>query len=47
MGGHYAPKTTAAKIMRAGYYWPTVYKDVHYYVRSCQECQFFSGKPRL
>ena len=46
-GGHYAPRTIAAKIMRARYYWPTLFKDVHYFVRSCQECQFFLGKPRL
>ena len=45
--GHYAPRTTAAKIMRAGYYWPTLFKDVHLFVRTCQECHFFSGKPRL
>jgi hypothetical protein len=46
-GGHYAPRTTAAKIMRAGYYWPSLFKDVHIFVRACQECQFYSGKPRL
>ena len=46
-GGHYAPRTVAANIMRAGYYWPTLFKDVHSFVRTCQECQFFSGRPRL
>ena len=46
-GEHYAPRTTVAKIMRAGYYWPTLFKDVHSFVRTCQECQFFSGRPRL
>ena len=37
-GGHYAPRTTATKIMRAGYYWPTLFKDVHLFVRTCKEC---------
>ena len=46
-GGHYAPRTTASKIMRAGYYQPTVFKDVHAFVRVCQEYQLFFGKLRL
>ena len=45
--GHYAPGTTITNIMRAGYYWPTLFKDVHSFVRTCKECQFFSGKLRL
>ena len=36
--GHYAPRTTPSKIMRGGYYWPTLFKDVHSFVRICQEC---------
>lgn len=46
-GGHYAPKTTASKIMRAGYYWPTIYKDVYKYVRTCNICQTFARRPKL
>ena len=30
-GGHYADDTTAHKIMRAGFYWPTPFKDAHTY----------------
>jgi hypothetical protein len=46
-GGHFAACTTAHKILRAGYYWPTLYFDTHQHVRSCQPCQYFFGKPKL
>jgi hypothetical protein len=46
-GGHFAVKTTAHKIVRAGYYWPTVFSDVHKMVRGCQQCQLFTGKQKL
>eukprot|EP00253_Pinus_taeda_P034745 PITA_34745 len=38
-GGHYAGDTTAHKILCAGYYWPTLFKDSHNYVRKCQVYQ--------
>jgi ribonuclease HI/transposase InsO family protein len=46
-GGHFAAKTTAHKILRAGYYWPTIFSDVHKMVRGCQQCQLFTGKQKL
>jgi len=46
-GGHYAHMTTASKIMRSGYYWPTIYTDVYQHVRTCRNCQFFVGRPKL
>jgi hypothetical protein len=46
-GGHFAAHTTTHKILRVGYYWPTLFTDTHHYVRSCQPCQFFSGKQRF
>jgi hypothetical protein len=46
-GGHYAVRTTAHKILRAGYYWPSLFVDVHHYVKSCQPCQMFSGRQHL
>jgi hypothetical protein len=33
--GHFAAKTTAHKILRAGYYWSTIFSYVHKMVRSC------------
>eukprot|EP00253_Pinus_taeda_P014823 PITA_14823 len=37
--GHYAGDATAHKILRAGYYWPTLFKDSHSYVSKFQVCQ--------
>lgn len=46
-GGHYPAQTTAHKILRAGYYWPTLFKDSFSYVRTCQPCQLLAGKPKV
>ena len=46
-GGHFSARTTAMKIMRAGYYWPSLFHDCHRYVRKCEKCAFFSGKQKL
>jgi hypothetical protein len=43
-GGHFSTHTTAHKILEGRYYWPTIFFDTHQYVRSCQPCQYFSGK---
>eukprot|EP00253_Pinus_taeda_P033132 PITA_33132 len=45
-GGHYAGDATAHKILRAGYYWPTLFKDSHSYVRKCKICQTTAGRQR-
>lgn len=42
--GHFAARTTTHKILRAGYYWPTIFSDVHQFVRKCEHCQLFTGK---
>ena len=46
-GGHFSARTTAMKIMRAGYYWPSLFHDCHKYVRKCENYAFFSIKKRL
>ena len=43
-GGHFAVKTTVAKIRDAGYWWPTMHRDVYQFIRSCDPCQR-QGKP--
>eukprot|EP00253_Pinus_taeda_P031038 PITA_31038 len=35
-GDHYGGETTAHKILRVGYYWPTVFRDSHAYTRKCK-----------
>eukprot|EP00253_Pinus_taeda_P024756 PITA_24756 len=42
--GHYTGDATAHKILRAGYYWPTLFKDSHNYVRKCQVYQTTVGR---
>jgi len=41
-GGHFSGQLTGQKILRAGYYWPTLFKDAHAYVRRCDACQRFA-----
>ncbi|KAL3679659.1 hypothetical protein R1sor_022615 [Riccia sorocarpa] len=43
-GGHYATKNTVKKILNAGYWWPTMYKDTHEFIQKCDACQRV-GKP--
>eukprot|EP00253_Pinus_taeda_P001782 PITA_01782 len=43
-GGHYAGDATTHKILCARYYWSTLFKYVHTYVRKCQVCQTAVGK---
>eukprot|EP00253_Pinus_taeda_P023917 PITA_23917 len=46
VGGHYGGETTAHKILRAGYYWPTLFKESHAYARKCKVCQTTAGRER-
>ena len=34
-GGHFGGDTTAHKVLRAGYFLPTLFKDAHSFVRRC------------
>nr|GEV97236.1 reverse transcriptase domain-containing protein [Tanacetum cinerariifolium] len=34
-GGHHGAKFTAKKVFDAGFFWPTIYKDAHDLVKSC------------
>eukprot|EP00253_Pinus_taeda_P009223 PITA_09223 len=45
-GGHFGADTTAHKVIHAGYYWPTLFRDAHEYVRKCQNCQTSSGRQK-
>jgi hypothetical protein len=46
VGGNFAGNTTAHKILRADYYWTTLFKDVHTYARNCKTCQISVGKEK-
>ena len=43
-GGHYALYNTVKKILNAGYWWPTMYRDTHTFIQTCDSCQR-TGKP--
>ena len=46
-GGHLSWKTIANKILRVGFYWPTLFANVHNKVTYCHKCQVFEGKKKL
>jgi hypothetical protein len=46
-GGHHYWKTTAHKILRAGYYWIMLFADVYKEVSCCHKCQIFDGRRKL
>lgn len=37
-GGHFSGQLTGQKILRAGYLWPSLFRDSHDYVKRCDAC---------
>lgn len=46
-GGHLYWRTTANKILRASFYWPTIFPSIPQKFTSCHKCQIFEGKSKL
>ena len=40
---HSGSRSLVHKLVRAGYYWPTMQKDAETYVKTCDKCQKFSN----
>ena len=38
-GKHFADCRIAHKVLRIGYYWPTIFKDAKKFVQACDSCQ--------
>nr|GEV69637.1 reverse transcriptase domain-containing protein [Tanacetum cinerariifolium] len=38
-GGHHGANLTTKKIFDVGFFWPTIYKDSHEFVKNCDSCQ--------
>ena len=38
-GGHFGGQRIAEKVLQSGFYWPTLFKDAHHFVASCDKCQ--------
>ena len=41
-GGHLSGLSTAQNILRAGYFWPSIFKDCVDAVKRCHPCQVFA-----
>nr|GEW76315.1 reverse transcriptase domain-containing protein [Tanacetum cinerariifolium] len=39
IGGHHGANFTAKKVFNAAFFWPTIYRDAHDLVKSCDSCQ--------
>ena len=42
-GNHSGSRSLVHKLVRVGYYWPTMQKDAEAYVKACDKCQRFSN----
>ena len=42
-GNHLGLQSLVHKLIRAGYYWPTIQKDAQTYVKACDKCQRVSN----
>ena len=40
---HSGARSLVHKLIRAGYYWPTMQNDAHSYIRACDKCQCFNN----
>ena len=38
-GEHFKGQKTAAKVLQSGFYWPSLFKDAHQFVSTCDKCQ--------
>ena len=45
-GGHASGKKTAFKVLQAGFYWPSLFKDAALWARNCDRCQRVGGLSR-
>lgn len=45
--GHFSSSVTTFKILRNCFHWPSMFHDAYTYVKECEKCQLFSGKPHL
>ena len=46
MRNHSGVRALVHKVVRTGYYWPTIQANAKTYVKVCDQCQCFSNIPR-
>nr|GEV51650.1 hypothetical protein [Tanacetum cinerariifolium] len=39
IGGHHGANLTGKKVFDAGFFWPTIYRDAHEMIKTCDTCQ--------
>lgn len=44
--GHGSVDATTHQILKAGYYWPSIFKDTHEHVHHCHTCQTVASRER-
>lgn len=42
-GDHAGPRSLISKVIRTGYFWPTLQKDAKEFVKKCDKCQRFGN----
>ena len=42
-GGHFSSKKTGHRVLDSGFFWPTIFKDAHEFVKACEKCQQMGG----
>ena len=45
-GNYSGARSLVHKVVRAGYYWPTIQANAKAYIKVCDQCQRFSNVPR-
>ena len=46
-GGHYSWKVTTKMILRASFYWPSMFSDIYKEITTCHQCHIFYRKRKL
>ena len=46
-GDHASPRSLISKVIRMGYFWPTLQKDAKEFVKKCDKCQRFGNVQRI
>ena len=46
-GDHASPRSLVSKVIRTGYFWPTMQVDARELVKKCDKCQRFGNIQRL
>ena len=36
-GGHFEGNKIAIKVLQSGFYWPTLFKDAHHFMSTCDK----------